>query len=170
MKSSSVTRALARAAALRFAIEPLATLRDLARLRRIVDDEELVAGHRHTGDAEHLHRNGRTCLLDRLAALVEQRADATGVQAADEVVADLERAVLHEHRRDGTLPRVELRFDDRAGCALRLGFALRSRISACSRICSSSSCTLVPFFAEIAVESVVPPNSSSTTPCCSRSC
>ena len=74
-------RALARAAALRFAVEPLATLRDLARLRRILDDEELVAGHRHAREAEHLHRNRRTRRLDLLAALVEQRAHATGVQA-----------------------------------------------------------------------------------------
>ena len=34
--------------------------------------------------------------------------------------------------------------------ARRFGFARRSRISACSRICSSSSGTPVPFFAEIA--------------------
>ena len=56
-------------------------------------------------------------LLDRLAALVEQRADATRVHAADEVVADVQRAVLDEHRRDRTLARIELRFDDRAGGA-----------------------------------------------------
>src|SRR5687768_7868337 len=41
-------RALARATALRLAVEPLAALGDLARLRRIFDDAELVAGHGHT--------------------------------------------------------------------------------------------------------------------------
>src|SRR5207249_4330553 len=50
------------------------------------------------------------------------------------------------------------------------GFALRSSSSACSRICSSSWSTFVPFFAEMGVASVVPPNSSSTTPWARRSC
>ena len=107
--------AAARAAtALRFAIETFATLRDFARRRRVFDDEQLIAGHRHALEAEDLHRNRRAGALHRLAALVEQRAHAAGVHAADEVVADLERAVLDEHRRDGTLARIELRFDDRA--------------------------------------------------------
>jgi len=54
--------------------------------------------------------------------------------------------------------------------ARRLAFALRSSSSACSRIWSSSSCTFFPVLAEIGVASVVPPNSSSTTPCARRSC
>src|SRR5437667_97287 len=54
--------------------------------------------------------------------------------------------------------------------ARRSGFAFRSSSSACSRIWSSSSCTFSPVLAEIGVASVVPPNSSSTTPCASRSC
>ncbi len=110
-----------RATALRLAIEPLATLRDLARRRRILDDEELIAGHRHAVDAEHLHRNRGTRALHGLAALVEQRAHAARVHAADEVVADVQRAVLNEHRRDRTLARIELRFDDGAdGATIRV--------------------------------------------------
>ena len=101
----------------RFAIETFAALRDITRGRRIFDDEQLIAGHRHALESEDLHRNRRTCRLHRLAALVEQRANAAGVHAADEVVADLERAALHEHRGDRTLARVQLRFDDRAGRA-----------------------------------------------------
>ena len=98
-------RALARAAALRLAIEALAPLRDFARLGGVFHDEELVAGHRHADHAEHLHRNRRPRFLHRLAALVEHRAHAPGEQAADEVVADVERAVLHEHGRDRPLAR-----------------------------------------------------------------
>ena len=49
MKSSSETALLRRAAALGFAVEAFAALRDLARLRGVVDDEELVAGHGHAG-------------------------------------------------------------------------------------------------------------------------
>ena len=112
---------------------------------------ELIARHRHALEAEHLHRNRGAGLLHRLAALVEQRAHAAGVHAADEVVADLERAVLHEHRGDRALARIELRFDRPCPSARRFGFALRSRISAWSRIWSSSSPTFVPFLAEISV-------------------
>ena len=72
-------------------------------------------------EAEDLHRNGRAGLLDRLAALVEQGAHASGVQAADEVVADVQRPALHEHRRHGALARVELRLDHRAGRLLGPG-------------------------------------------------
>jgi hypothetical protein len=36
------------------------------------------------------------------------------VHAADEVVADAQRAVLHEHRRHRALARIELRLDHRA--------------------------------------------------------
>ena len=79
--------------------------------------QELIARHRNAVHAEHLHRDRRTRALHGLAALVEQGAHATRVHAADEVVADAERAVLHEHRRDRTLPRIELRLDDRAARA-----------------------------------------------------
>src|ERR1019366_9243076 len=81
-------RALARAAALRLAVEALAALRDLPRLAGILDDEELVAGHRHTDHAEHLHRNRGPGFLHRLSPLVAHRAHAAREQAADEVVAD----------------------------------------------------------------------------------
>src|SRR6266511_3443754 len=55
-------------------------------------------------------------------------------------------------------------------CARRAGLAFRSSSSAWRRIWSSSSSTFVPFLAEIAVDSTVPPNSSSTTPWARRSC
>ena len=103
-----------------------------------VDDREGVARRRHALEAEDLHRNRRAGLLHRLAALVEQRAHAAGELAADEVVADRERAASAPGRWPaGPCP-------DRA-CAsstapwpLPSGLALRSRISAWSRICSSS--------------------------------
>jgi hypothetical protein len=115
MKSSSGQRRLAGAAALGLAVETLAALRDLARGVGVGDHDHLVAGHRHAGEAEHLHGDRRAGRLDRLAALVEQRAHATGVHAADEVVAHAQRAVLHEHGGHGALARVELGLDDRAG-------------------------------------------------------
>ena len=53
-------------------------------------------------------------LLDGLSTLIEERADATRPHAADEVVADIERAVLHEHCGDRPLARIELGLDDRS--------------------------------------------------------
>ena len=127
--------AAARAAtALRFAIETLAALRDFARRRGIFDDEQLIARHRNALEAENLHRDRRTRALHRLAALVEQRAHAAGVHAADEVVADLERAVLHEHRRDRHPCPDRAALRRRRPARARFGFALRSRISACRSI------------------------------------
>ncbi len=82
----------------------------------------------------------------------------------------LQRAVLHQHRGDGTLARRRAGLRRPCPVARRFGFALRSRISACSRIWSSSAWTFVPFLAEISECSAWPPNSSSTTPCCSSSC
>src|SRR3954465_8981902 len=75
--------ALGGAAALGLAIQALAALRDLARLHRILDDDELITGHRHSADAEDLRRNRRASVLDVAATLIEQRADASRVHAAD---------------------------------------------------------------------------------------
>ena len=65
----------------------------------------------------------------------------------------MQRAVLHEHRRDRTLARIELRFEHGA-VRPAVGLAFRSSISACSRIWSSSASTPVPFLAEISACSV----------------
>src|SRR5262245_22130715 len=107
--------AAARAATtLCFAIETLATLRHFTCSGSIFDNEELIAGHGDPLEAEDLHWNRGAGFLHLLATLVEQRANATRVHAADEVVTDAERAVLHEHRRDRSLARIELRFDHRS--------------------------------------------------------
>jgi hypothetical protein len=91
--------------------------------------------------------------LYRLAALVEHGADAAVVVAAHERVADAQRAVRHQHRRDGALADVELCLDH--GALRRAsGFAFRSSISAWSRILSSRSGTPVPFFALTSAASI----------------
>src|SRR5687768_18179987 len=59
----------------------------------------------------------QTCALP----IFEHGADAAGVHAADEVVADAQGAVLHEHRCDRPLPRIELRLDHGArGATVRV--------------------------------------------------
>ena len=77
----------------------------------------------HAFGAEHLHGNRRAGFLDRLSALVHERAHATGEHAGDEVVSDFERAALHEHRCHGALARIQLRLHDgarRAPIGIRL--------------------------------------------------
>src|SRR5678816_580744 len=75
-----------------FAIETLAGLRNLTRFHRILDNDELVARHRHAPDTEDLNRNSRACFLHGLATLIEKRAHSTRVHAADEVVSDFQSA------------------------------------------------------------------------------
>ena len=84
---SSRTCPRAAAPVLRLALQPLALLRDLARLDCVGDHREGVAGGGHALEAEDLDRNRRAGFLHRLAPLVEQRADPAGELAADEVVA-----------------------------------------------------------------------------------
>src|SRR3982751_3210997 len=103
-----------RTPALCLTIETLTTLRNITCGRRVLDDEELVAGHGHALHAEHLHWSGRTSGLHWLSALVKQGADASREETADEVVADLEGAITDQHRRDGTLARIELGLDNGA--------------------------------------------------------
>jgi hypothetical protein len=75
--------------------------------RYLYDGDELVACHRNTTDSENLHRDRWAGSLHRLATLVEQRTNATGVHAADEVVTDLQRSGGHEDRCDRSLARIE---------------------------------------------------------------
>ena len=89
------------------------------------DDAQDVAGLRDLGQAEDHDRTGRTGLLDPLAAVVLERADATERLADDDDVADVERAGLDEGGRDGAAALVHLRLDDRADRrAIRVGLEL----------------------------------------------
>ncbi len=116
-------RALLAPAVLRFALEPLPLLRDLARLDGIGDHREGVAGSRHALEPQDLYRNRRTGLLHRLAPLVVQRAHAAGEFPADEVVADPEGALLLQDRGQRALARVEGGLEHRA-VALAIGIGL----------------------------------------------
>ena len=103
----------------------LAQERDLARLRGVRHHLERVARLRETGQTEHLDRARRLRLLERLAAVVDERPDSADVGTDDEVVADVERPVLHEDRGDRAAATVDLRFQHRAGrYALGVGLVL----------------------------------------------
>ena len=84
-----------------------------------------------------LHRRRRTGLLDDAAAVVDQRAHAADDGAGDDVVADAQRAVLHEHGGHRAAAAIELGLEHGADGA-RFGLALCSSISVTSRIISSS--------------------------------
>src|SRR5581483_7724749 len=90
------TRACGRATIARLAIQPLALLCRLTRIRRVFDDDEHITGGRDALDAQHLDRNRGTSCFDRLVALIEQRPDTTRVHADDKVVADFQRPIFDE--------------------------------------------------------------------------
>ena len=103
----------------RLAAEPLAALmREVAGAALVLDDAAELAGGRRAVEAENLDGLARGGLLDPLAAIVVERANAAPGIARDDRVADLERAAVDQHRRDGAAADVQARLDDRAG---RLG-------------------------------------------------
>ena len=88
--------------------------RDLARLRRVRHHLERVSRLRESRQPEHLDGTGGSCLLDRLAAVVEQRPDPADVRADDEIVADVQGSVLHQYGGHRAAAAVDLRFQHRA--------------------------------------------------------
>ena len=148
----------------------LAELGDLARAALVLDHDELVAGERHAVEAQHLDRRRRPGLVDRLAAR-RRAARARGPI----------RRRRRRCRRLRSVPRCTSTVATGAAAALQLrlrsrrprrggsGLALSSRISACSRIASSSLSRPVFLVAETSTSSTSPPISSTTSSCCSSS-
>ena len=84
---------------------------DVTRLALVVDLAEVVARGGHGLPAEQLHGLGRAGDLERVAVLVLHRPDLAVRGARHERVADVERALLHEHGRDRPAALVEVRLD-----------------------------------------------------------
>ena len=82
-------------------------------------DEKFIAGIRQTGETQHLHRRRGPGFLDRLAAIVHERFHFAAVIAADERIADFQRAHLHDDGGGRTAAGFHLRFDH--GAARRGG-------------------------------------------------
>src|SRR5580658_42564 len=93
----------------------LAVFRDAARPVAIGDDNELIACLRQTFHAENFDWRGRWRRLKRRSAVVEHSAYFSVDIAHDEVVAGVERSVLHQHSRNRTTSSIELGFEDDAG-------------------------------------------------------
>ena len=81
---------------------------DLLGLGGIGDHLELVAGFGQRFETEHFDRHGRTDFADLLAAIVQHGADAAEDFAADEEVADAQRAVANQHGGHRTAAAIEL--------------------------------------------------------------
>ncbi len=76
-----------------------------------------------TAKAQHLYRCGRTRFLDRFTPIVHQRFDLAAIIAADERIAGLERAHLHDDGGGRAAAGFDLRFNDGAArCRRRRRF------------------------------------------------
>ena len=93
----------------------LAIQRDFARLAFVLDREDFIAGIRRALQAQHLHGHRRRGAFHRLAVLVEHGAHAAELVARDDRIAELQRALLDQHRGHGAAALLDGRFDDEAG-------------------------------------------------------
>jgi hypothetical protein len=111
------------------ALARLPLLGDLPGDAVLADDEEVVTGAGHVGEAEHLHRLAGAGLGDVLAALVEHGADAAEGVAGDDRVADAQRAAGDQDGRDRAAALVEPGLDgDALRVDVRVGEQLEARV------------------------------------------
>ena len=86
-------------------------MNDLLGLGGVGDHLEGVADIGQRLEAEHFDRHGRLGVAQRLAAVVEHRADLAEDRAADKIVAHVQRAVAHQHGGHGTAAAIEIGFE-----------------------------------------------------------
>src|SRR5262245_4679400 len=102
-----------------------AVLGHLPRLGVVLDGDEDVAGVGHAAQPGDLAGRRRTGRGDAPSLVAHHGADAAELDAADERVPDVERALLHEDRRHRPAAAIEARLDDGPlGEPLRVGFQL----------------------------------------------
>ena len=101
--------------------------------------QQRIARLRHISEAEDLRRGGRLGLAELASLVVLHGLHAAPCGARYHVVAQVERAVLDQHRGDRAAVAVHLGLDHSARGAACCGLALQSAISATSRIVSSRS-------------------------------
>src|SRR5713101_1201762 len=97
----------------RVALLTLAVLDDVPRFG-FVSHLEQVARIRHALQTEYFHRRGRRRVIHNTAAIVKHRAHFAENRSADEEVASLQRAVLHQDRSYRAASLVHARFQHRA--------------------------------------------------------
>ena len=95
---------------------------DVARLGFAIDDDLFGLGGigdhlEHIADlgqriqTQHFHRHGGFGFADGSAAIVEHGADFAEHRAADEIVADAQRTVAHQHGGHRSAPAIEIGFE-----------------------------------------------------------
>ena len=107
----------------RVALLALAVFHDVARLG-FVGHLEMIARFRHALQSKYFDGRRRRRVLDGAAAIVKHRANFAEHRAADEEVAGVQRAVLHEDGGHRAAALVHARFQHRAGCR-RIGIGLQ---------------------------------------------
>ena len=122
---------------------------------------ELVAGLGHRRQAEHLDRRRRAGRLDLLALVVDHRPDPAPGGAGDDRVADLELALVDEHRGHGAAADVEVGLEHDA-LGPPVGLAVSSSSSATTSSWSSRSSMPSSWVADISTTIVSPPHDSGT--------
>ncbi len=88
-----------------------AALRDVPRFRFRGHDDELLACFRAAAQAENLHRRCGTRRFHILATFIAHGAHAAILGAADEVIADLQRAFLNQDRGQGAAVGINVGLD-----------------------------------------------------------
>ena len=166
--SSEPRMPVARAATLsRFCRD--AIVGDFARARFAVDHREAVAGLGRAGEAEHLDRRRRPGRC-RPAAPVSETSARTRPHSAPATTMSPTRSVPRCTSTVATGPRPRSSLASiTVPSAGRFGLALRSRISACRPMVSSSLSRLSFLVADTSTSSTSPPSDSTWISCCSSS-
>ena len=89
----------------------LAVFRDVTRLLAVGDHDELIARLRQSFQSDNFHRRRRRRFLQRLAAIVEHGTYFSVHIPDHEVVARVERAVLHQNRAYRAAAAIQFRFE-----------------------------------------------------------
>ena len=80
----------------------------------LIHSHDTVARIRHVFEAEHGYRHRRARGFHGAAFIVEHGAHSAHRRSRKDVVARMQRTVLHDNARHGALSFIEARFDDRA--------------------------------------------------------
>ena len=91
------------------------------------DDNKIIACGRRTLQAENLYRRCRTGLVHFFAHFVKHGADTAPLFAGNNDVADVQRTLLNQDRRNGTTAFFHLGFDNRTlGFTIRIGLQIQN--------------------------------------------
>src|SRR5436190_1403357 len=97
-------------------LKPMITTAVEAEPACVGDDLERFAGIGDTLQSEDFNRRCGTAFIDRLAAVIKHRAHLAVDLADDERVAQVQSALLDEHRGDRAATSIKFGFENHTGC------------------------------------------------------